>query len=55
MRPYVSPEELLHRRLRFTVMLEEGYQLVDIAQTLRVDRRSVRGWKAAYLRKVPKE
>jgi transposase len=32
------------------VLLEQGYRTVDIARKLGVDRRSVRRWKAAYLR-----
>jgi transposase len=32
-------------------LLEQGYQPVEVAKTLGVDRRSVRRWKAAYRKK----
>jgi len=50
MRPQGSPEQLEKRRKRAMVMLEQGCQPVEIARKLGVDRRSVRRWKAAYLR-----
>lgn len=48
MRPHGSPEQLENRRKRAMVLLEQGYQPVDVARKLGVDRRSVRRWKAAY-------
>lgn len=50
MRPPGSPEELERRRVRAVALLEEGYQPVDIARRVGVDRRSVRRWKRAFLR-----
>jgi transposase len=50
MRPHGSPERLENRRKRAMVLFEQGYQPVEIARKLQVDRRSVRRWKAAYLR-----
>lgn len=49
MRPYGSPEQLEHRRKRGVALLEQGYQPVDVARQLGVDRRSIRRWKASYL------
>jgi transposase len=49
MRPYGSPEQLEFRRKRAVALLEQGYQPVEIARRLGVDRRSVRRWKASYL------
>jgi transposase len=51
MRPPGSPKELERRRLRAITLLKEGYQPVEVARTLGVDRRSVRRWKAAYRKK----
>lgn len=51
MRPPGSPKELERRRLRAIALLKEGYQPVEVARTLGVDRRSVRRWKAAYQQK----
>jgi len=48
MRPPGSPKELERRRLRAISLLKDGYQPVEVARTLGVDRRSVRRWKAAY-------
>lgn len=48
MRPHGSPEQLENRRKRAIVLLKQGYQPVDVARKLGVDRRSVRRWKAAY-------
>jgi len=48
MRPYGSPEELERRRLRAISLLKAGYQPVEVARMLGVDRRSVRRWKAAF-------
>jgi len=50
MRPRGSPEELEQRRLRAIALLKKDYQPVDVARMIGVDRRSVRRWKAAYLR-----
>jgi len=49
-RPKGSPEELEQRRLRAIALFNENYQPVDIARMVGVDRRSVRRWKAAYLK-----
>ncbi|MFC1735154.1 IS630 family transposase [Candidatus Hydrogenedentota bacterium] len=48
MRPHGSPGQLEQRRNRAIELLEQGYQPVDVASMLGVDRRSVRRWKAAY-------
>jgi transposase len=48
MRPLGSPETLQRRRERALVLLSKGYQPVDVARMLGVDRRSVRRWKSAY-------
>lgn len=48
MRPYGSPRELQERRFRAISLLKDGYQPVDIAQIVEVDRRSVRRWNATY-------
>jgi putative transposase len=47
MRPKGSPKELEKRRFRAVTLLEEGYQPVEVARVLRVDRRSVRRWNAS--------
>jgi len=54
MRPSGAPAELQHRRERAIKLLEEGYQPVEVAERVGVDRRSVRRWKAAYLRRGAK-
>jgi len=51
MRPHGSPEQLERRRMKALELLEQGYQPVEVAKTLGVDRRSVRRWKAAYRKK----
>jgi transposase len=51
MRPTGSPEELERRRQRAITLLNEGFQPVDISKMIGVDRRSVRRWKSAYLKK----
>ena len=51
MRPQGSPKELEHRRQRAMDLFHHGYQPVDIAKMLGVDRRSVRRWKSTYLQK----
>lgn len=48
MRPPGSPGTLERRRRRAIEMLEQGFQPVEVASQLGVDRRSVRRWKAAY-------
>jgi transposase len=48
MRPCGSPEELERRRQHAIKLLHKGYQPVEVARRLGVDRRSVRRWKAAY-------
>lgn len=47
MRPVGSPRELQRRRERAVGLLDEGYQPVEVARMVGVDRRSVRRWKAA--------
>jgi len=54
MRPHGNPKELEKRRQRAIKLLEEGYQPVDVAKILDVDRRSVRRWKAAHRHKGQK-
>ena len=51
MRPYGSPAQLEHRRLQAVALFEEGAAPVDIARKLGVERRSVRRWKASYLKR----
>jgi transposase len=41
---------LERRRRRAVALLEQGVQPVEVASQLGVDRRSVRRWKAAYLK-----
>ena len=48
MRPLGSPEELERRRTRAITLLEDGYQPVEVAHMVGVDRRSVRRWNATY-------
>ena len=48
MRPTGSPKSLQRRRERALKLLNEGYQPVEVARTVGVDRRSVRRWNAAY-------
>lgn len=50
MRPPGSPRTLERRRHRAIELLEQGWQPVEVARQLGVDRRSVRRWKAAYLK-----
>lgn len=51
MRPHGSPEQLQRRREQAIQLLERGHRPCEVARMLRVDRRSVRRWKAAYRRK----
>lgn len=53
MRPQGSPEELERRRYYAVNLLKQQYQPVEIARQLGVDRRSVRRWKAAFLKEGP--
>ena len=46
-RPPGSPEELQRRRERALSLLRQGYQPVEVAHLVGVERRSVRRWKAA--------
>ena len=48
MRPAGSPTSLQRRRERAIQLLKDGYQPVEVAAKLKVDRRSVRRWRAAY-------
>lgn len=48
MRPRGSPEELERRRARGIALLQQGYQPVEVAHMLGVDRRSVRRWNASF-------
>lgn len=50
MRPFGSPAQLEDRRLHAIGLLGKGFQPVDIARRLKVDRRSVRRWKASFLK-----
>lgn len=50
MRPQGSPEELERRRYYAMELFKQQYQPVEISRQLGVDRRSVRRWKAAYLK-----
>lgn len=51
MRPLGKPSALERRRRRAIQLLEQGFQPVEVARQLGVDRRSVRRWKAAYRRR----
>lgn len=48
MRPSGSPGVLERRRFRAIALLEDGLQPVEVAQKLKVDRRSIRRWKASF-------
>jgi len=50
MRPYGSPKQLEQRRLQAVVLFKNGFQPVEIAKKLKVDRRSVRRWKASFIK-----
>jgi len=54
MRPSGSPEALERRRFKAMDLLEDGLQPVEVANKLKVDRRSVRRWKAAFRSQGPK-
>lgn len=53
MRPTGSAEFLEQRRLRAVSFLQDGLQPVEIARKVGVDRRSVRRWKASFLKDGP--
>lgn len=48
MRPAGKPQSLQRRRERAMQLLQDGYQPCEVAAQLKVDRRSVRRWRAAY-------
>jgi transposase len=48
MRPIGSPEVLERRRRHAIALLKDGLAPFDVAMKLKVDRRSVRRWKAAF-------
>jgi transposase len=48
MRPTGSQASLERRRRRALQLLDEGWQPVEVARKLGVDRRSVRRWRAAF-------
>lgn len=50
MRPYGSPGQLEQRRLHAIALLDKGLPPVEIAARVKVDRRSVRRWKASFLK-----
>lgn len=50
MRPTGSPRELERRRQKAIALLKDGWQPVEVARRLGVDRRSVRRWRASYER-----
>lgn len=50
MRPFGSPQQLEQRRMQAVVLFQNGFQPVDVSKKLKVDRRSARRWKAAYLK-----
>lgn len=54
MRPEGNPEVLQRRRERAITLLHQGYQPVEVARMVGVDRRSVRRWNAAYKHKGKK-
>ncbi len=53
MRPSGSAEYLEARRLRALEYWNQGLQPVEIARKIGVDRRSVRRWKASFLKDGP--
>ena len=48
MRPAGNPKSLQRRRERAMQLLQDGYQPYEVAAQMKVDRRSVRRWRAAY-------
>lgn len=53
MRPAGSPEALERRRRRAIALLKDGIPPVEVAKKLKVDRRSVRRWRASFSAKGP--
>jgi len=53
MRPSGSAEFLEARRLRALEYIDRGLQPVEVARKIGVDRRSVRRWKASFLKDGP--
>ena len=51
--PSGSPIQLEQRRQQAVLLFEQGFTPVDIARRLGVERRSVRRWKAAFLKQGP--
>lgn len=51
MRPSGNPAVFEKRRTHAISLLKQGWQPVDVARELKVDRRSVRRWHAAYRKK----
>ena len=54
MRPAGSPQALQRRRENAIRLLDEGREPREVASTLKMDRRSVRRWRAAQRRGGPK-
>ena len=50
MRPFGSPAQLEQRRLHAIALFEKGLAPVEIAKRVKADRRSVRRWKASFLK-----
>ena len=50
MRPHGSPAHLEQRRLQAVILFEKGIPPVEVAHRLKVGRRSVRRWKASFLK-----
>lgn len=48
MRPSGSADDLERRRLQAITLLKDGFQPVEVARRLGVDRRSVRRWRASH-------
>lgn len=51
MRPFGSPSQLEQRRLHAIALFEKGLPPVEIAKRVKADRRSVRRWKASFLKR----
>jgi transposase len=48
MRPLGNAKSLEQRRVQAIELLQDGWQPVDVARKIGVDRRSVRRWRAAF-------
>lgn len=48
MRPIGNAKSLEQRRVQAIELLQDGWQPVDVARKVGVDRRSVRRWRAAF-------